>query len=50
MSILTRLCHDAKRRLVNCSFLTTIRQMAFCWHKHMIVKLYMYIEALKELT
>ena len=46
MSILARLCHDAKRRLANCGFLTTIHQTAFCRRKHMIVKLYMYIEAI----
>ena len=46
MSILVRLCHDAKRRLVNCGEEATIRQTAFCRRKHMIVKLYMYIEAI----
>ena len=46
VSILTWLCHDIKRVLANCGEKPTIRQTAFCRRKHMIVKLYMYIEAI----
>ena len=46
VSILARLCHDAKYRLANSGEQGTIRQMEFCRRKHIIVKLYMYIEAI----
>ena len=46
MSILARLCHEAKRCLANCREKPTIRQTAFCRRKQMIIKLYMYIEAI----
>ena len=46
LSILGQVCHDAKCTLVNCGEESTIRQTAFCRRKHMIVNLYMYIEAI----